>query len=1363
MSLSLLRIFFFSLVLSGLYQVAQTQPEPEPAIFSHITHTPSGFTQKEVKDILQDRDGFIWIATTHGLFRHDGHDMRLYQQNPLDPTSIGSNFIVCLAIDADSALWIGTLGAGLFRYDRFKDAFVHYPLAPEAQSGSFSNEINDLLLDSQGRLWVATNEGLGLVDRQTERLVPIQNSKSDSVNIIDFTCLAEDQQQQIWAGVGDLGGGLYKINPETQQFTRFMSTSDGIGMDNTRVIALAADTKGDLWFSTEDTRLHRIEPISHQIESFTFPHNLKNTAAAIQSLNIWAIEPDTKGNLWLGTHASGLIHFSPGSGRRLYYRNDPLIGKSLPSDGISVLFLDANGTLWLGHNGNGISQLNTHPSGFERLAIAGAPSLPDPSYKCVLEDRAGKVWVGSWGNGISLYDPGTGKTEVFRHQANNPQSLANNMVWDILEDRKGDIWFATHGGLQRFSPQQSSFETFGLADGLEHEAIRSLCEDDQGTLWIGTFGGLHRRDSDTSPIRFVEGYSPNPYAIVNEIFADSHEHIWVATLGKGLYRLDLATQEWTFFAHNRKNPHSLSSNIVLDIIEDAQAQIWFGTQGGGLDQLVPHPSISDSAHFRHWRPYNSALPTENIFNLAADSENTLWLSTDIGLYSFDPQTEAVKPYSLPAEIQGLSAETEPGAQGNLYVGNAHYIYRFLPGKIHKNAHIPPVFITDIHIQDQSIPIRHKAGDSLSQFSPLLQSVLHTSSLKLAYDQNDLTFTFTALNYIEAADNQYAYQLQGYDEDWIPTDAFRRHARYTNLSPGTYTFHVKAANNEGIWNEEGTSIRVRILPPWWLTWWAYCAYAFICFFLIRSVYVFQLTRKLAEAEATRLKELDAAKTRLITNVTHEFRTPLTVILGMAQQIRENPTQWLSQGIDAITRSGQQVLKLVNQMMDLSQLESGNLPVTYKQGNIMTFLGYLVASFQSYAVSQEVTLILKKESEIIQMDFAPELLAQIVNNLISNAIKFSPNNSTVEVGIREIGNQLEIRVLDNGPGIPDTHLPHIFDRFFQVDNSHTRAGEGTGIGLALVKELVDIMQGSIQVESAPDIRTSFRVLLPITNAAPQWLGEFERNPSLSITSPPSFSLTENEEAPLVLIIEDNADVANYTASCLQHTYRMSFAENGRMGIEKAFEQVPDIIICDIMMPEVDGYEVCTQVKKDERTNHIPIILLTAKNDNSSRIKGLRLGAEAYLAKPFNREELEVRLEKLLEIRKHLQKKFATFPQVAETILVPTPLEDAFMHKLRGLIHAHLEEETYGITDLCLELAVSRTQLHRKLKAITGRPTSHVIRSIRLEKARELILQTDLNISEVAFQTGFGNHSYFSALFAEEFGDTPTEIRKKSDLKQ
>ncbi len=1343
------------------YQLSQAQSDP--AIFTHITHAPSGFTQKEVKDILQDRDGFIWIATTHGLFRHDGHDMRLYLQNPLDPTSLGSNFIICLAIDQDSALWVGTLGAGLFRYDRHKDAFVHYPNAIEAENSSFSNEINDLLWDSQGRLWVATNEGLGLVDRQTERLIPIQNTKADSINIIDFTCLAEDQEQHIWAGVGDLGGGLYKINPETQQFTRFMSTSDGVGMDNTRVIALAADAKGDLWFSTEDTRLHRIEPTSHQIESFTFPHHLKNTAAAIQSLNIWAIEPDGKGNLWLGTHASGLIHFSPASGSRIFYRNDPLIGKSLPSDAISGLFLDATGTLWIGHGGSGLSQLNTHPSGFERLPIERDSSLQDPAYKCVLEDREGRVWVGSWGNGVYRYDPKTGESVVFRHQANHPQSLANNMVWDILEDRKGDIWIATHGGLQRFSPQTSRFETFGLADGLRHQAIRSLCEDDQGTLWIGTFGGLHRRDSDTSAIHFVEGYSPNPYAIINEIFADSHNHIWIAAFGKGLCRLDLATQKWAIFDHNRDNPQSLSSNIVLDITEDAQARIWLVTQGGGLDQLVPHPSISDSTIFRHWRPYNSDLPTENIFNIAADQDNTLWLSTDIGLYSLDTQTEQINAYSLPARIKGLSAETEPGAQGHLYVGNSHAIYRFLPGEIHKNTQIPPVFITDLQIQDKSIPIRHTSGDSLSKPSPLSQSVLYTSSLTLAYNQNDLTFAFTALNYMEAGDNQYAYQLQGYDEDWIATDAFRRHARYTNLSPGTYTFRVKASNNEQVWNEQGASISLHIRPPWWLTWWAYGAYACICFFLIRSVYAFQLTRKLAEAEATRLKELAAAKTRLITNVTHEFRTPLTVILGMSQQIRENPGQWLSQGLDAISRSGQQVLNLVNQMMDLSKLESGNLPVAYKQGNIMTFLGYLVTSFQSYAVSQEVRLILKKESERVHMDFAPELLAQIVNNLISNAIKFSPNNSTVEVAIRKVASQLEIRVLDKGPGIPATHLPHIFDRFFQVDNSHTRIGEGTGIGLALVKELVDLMQGSIQVESVPDIRTSFRVLLPVTNAAPQWSGKFERNPALSISSPPSFSLTENEEAPLVLIIEDNADVANYTASCLQHAYRMSFAENGRIGIEKALEQVPDIIICDIMMPEVDGYEVCTQLKADERTNHIPIILLTAKNDNSSRIKGLRLGAEAYLSKPFNREELEVRLEKLLEIRQHLQRKFSTFPQAQETIALPTPLEDAFMHKLRRLIHEHLADETYGITDLCLELAVSRTQLHRKLKAITGRPTTHVIRSIRLQKARELILQTDLNISEVAFQTGFGNHSYFSALFAEEFGYTPTEIRKKSDLEQ
>ena len=519
--------------------------------------------------------------------------------------------------------------------------------------------------------------------------------------------------------------------------------------------------------------------------------------------------------------------------------------------------------------------------------------------------------------------------------------------------------------------------------------------------------------------------------------------------------------------------------------------------------------------------------------------------------------------------------------------------------------------------------------------------------------------------------------------------------------------------------------------------------------------------MAQAEAEKYRELDAVKTRLFTNVTHEFRTPLTVILGMAQQIKTEPHVWLTEGVDAITRNGRQLLKLVNQMLDLSRLEVHSMPVHYQQGDAIAYLSYLVESFQSYAVTCGVELKLIRRPESLHMDFEPELLAKVLNNLLSNALKFTPTGGSVQVRIEQNADHLSLIVEDNGVGIPSEQQAHIFDRFFQTDSAAFRGAEGTGIGLALVRELVELMEGSISVRSRTNVSTVFQVLLPIRRQAPAWSGDLEGY-AIVLEEGRLSQLDQkgvNEEAALVLIIEDNADVARYIAACLQRDYRILLAENGVIGVEKALASTPDMVICDVMMPEMDGYQVCKILKDDERTSHIPIVMLTAKADDLSRLEGLHHGADVYLTKPFIREELEVRLSKLIEIRHRLREKYSHYPSAILESSVNTSREDGFLQKLKKLVHDHLDEDGFGIAEVCQKLAISRSQLHRKVKALTGRSASHVIRSIRLHRAKELLKSSDLNITEIAYATGFQNLSYFSTSFVEEFGTTPSNLRKNA----
>lgn len=513
----------------------------------------------------------------------------------------------------------------------------------------------------------------------------------------------------------------------------------------------------------------------------------------------------------------------------------------------------------------------------------------------------------------------------------------------------------------------------------------------------------------------------------------------------------------------------------------------------------------------------------------------------------------------------------------------------------------------------------------------------------------------------------------------------------------------------------------------------------------------------------LRDLDEMKSRFFTNIAHEFRTPLTIISGMANQIKENPAQWLEKGIKMISRNSDSLLNLVNQILDLRKLEAGKLQLHLVQGDVMQYLNYMLESFQSLAESKDLQLHFLPGGSALYMDYDAEKLLRIVSNLLSNAIKYTPEGGNVYLMVDQVANSVQIRVKDTGVGIPTDQLPFIFDRFYQVDDSATRLGEGTGIGLALTKELVKLLEGDIRVESAPGKGSTFSVILPIRqNAA---LTKVEQ-PQLEHFIPQAPEKAEvishlevsEKELPSLLIVEDNLDVVQYLITCLEGLYRLEVAKDGQEGIEKAIELVPDIIISDVMMPRKDGFELCETLKTDERTSHIPIILLTAKTDDDSRISGLKKGADAYLAKPFNKQELIVWLEKLLELRRRLQERYSSLENMMPGGDAAMQQEDEFIQKVRQAVEANLDDEDFGIVQLCRAVHLSRAQVHNKIKALTGDSTSIFIRNIRLHKAKAVLLKSDLNISQVAYEVGFRDPKYFSKTFFEAFGTLPGEWRKQ-----
>lgn len=803
----------------------------------------------------------------------------------------------------------------------------------------------------------------------------------------------------------------------------------------------------------------------------------------------------------------------------------------------------------------------------------------------------------------------------------------------------------------------------------------------------------------------------------------------------------------------------LDGLFITDIFEASGGLIWCAAMNYGLIKFNPIDGAYELVNMENRLARNSVLGIEE------DRLGRIWF-TSIGLTRYDPEEDTYRSYGMEDGIIGLDpARCLFKAQsGELFYSSDYTALQiFTPERVIDNPITPRPVLIDFKLFNES----QIAGED----SPLKENIEVASEIHLAHYQHSFSFEFAGLEFADPGEKQYRYQLVGIDKGWVYSGAHRE-ARYNSVRPGKYLFKVQAANSDGVWSEEPATVQVIIAPPWWSRWWAYIFFATFFLAPIFLIYRYQVKRKVAQAEARRLQEIDQLKTRLYTNITHEFRTPLTVILGMAEQVVQQPERWFREGLSMITRNAQSLLNLVNQMLDLRKIESGVMAVDKKKGDVINYLRYITESFHSFAESKRIGLHFLSQLEELHMDYDEDKLLKILSNLLSNAIKYTPEEGNVYVVVdckKEDTNELlELRVKDTGIGIPTDKQARVFDRFYQVDDSATRHGEGAGVGLALTQELVKLLGGAVSVQSEPGKGSEFLVQLPVTRTAPlegsfgeekaaRLASQFAVADSAPAASPEELPLPGGRnDKPIALVIEDNKDVVRYLRACLEEEYFLLAAYNGKAGVEAAVQEVPDVIISDVMMPEMDGFEVTDMLKSDERTSHIPIILLTARATVEDRIAGLKRGADAYLAKPFNREELMVHMEKMIELRRRLQERYAGLNPAPALPGQPLEIEDAFVQKVRELVEAHLDDPDFSIEEVSRAIFLSRTQVHRKLKALTGLSTGHFIRSVRLQHALHLLRATSKSVTEIAYEVGFHDLSYFSRVFAAEFGKAPSEMR-------
>lgn len=1359
-ALQLMLLHFMVLSLESQHQTVQ---------FSHLS-IEDGLSQNVVNDILQDYRGFMWFATKDGLNRYDGQTFVIYQNNPFDTNSLTSNHTLSIFEDKDSILWVGTMH-GLNRFDRDFERFTQYKFSDSLCLDVEINQINGITQDRGGALWLATNKG-GVI-----RFVPGREGDSGST----YTCLNCNARENlrvtgdiyadskfVWVAVK---AGLLRIGQEDLRQTLFpvyTKHPDAVVIDSdSSVSAIFEANNGHLWLGN-NSGLNYFDKLTGKYVHYPHHYAVFRYGWGI----VDDIQADPSGNIWCGT-ADELMRFNPGSRTYTYFRHNPNNRFSISGDGVKSIYLDRGGILWVGTNGFGLNLHKTYGGSFQLLTKAtNKPSrITSFSLRTIFEDSRGYIWFSS--PLLNRWNRETGEIISFERSSYEVSAMGNTGVWAIIEDRQGWLWFGSTEGLFRYNPTDSTVLHFMPDDdetaSLPQKDVFGLYEDSKQRIWVLTVDFIARFEPESSTFTSIAYRSSGntyeaSYAAIHE---DKNGIFWINTEA-GLMQFDPETWQYRMFQNDPDDRTSLNNNTVRCICPDPANPdefLWLGTAGGGLGRF------NKVTYEFYTIMEEDGLPDNVVYNILPDNSGNLWLSTNHGLCRFNPESGEVKNYDVSDGLQ--SNEFNSGAafkskSGEMFFGGIHGLNFFYPEQISENPHSPPIVLTGIKIQN--VPVTVNDASTI-----LRRSITETKEITLRHTDDILSFDYAALDYANPGKCRFKYMLEGWNNDWIEAGNTRS-ATFTNLPPGHYTFKVIGSNNDGIWNNTGTSLSIFVKPPVWKTPFAYLLYALIIItglILIRRYELrrLQLKRQLAleHIEAEKLRELDQFKTDLFANISHDFRTPLTLIMGPIQQLKESlnrPDH--ARTLETMESNARRLLQLINEILDLSRLDAGKLELRLSWNDIVSHTRALTMSYLSLAEMREVNLRFDAGIERLITRYDTDKYEKIVLNLLSNALKFTGKEQSITVHIEHLPGgsifdepdikeaTVEVTIKDTGIGISSEDLENIFTRFYRARSyQNTAHQEGAGIGLALVKELVGLHGGDIRAQSRPGSGSCFTVSLPVKVRQEAVTSEEYFEPGVT-------GMVENEKSSFMhlpdqqlLIIEDNRDIRDFIASDFEGEFRIHEAADGQNGIELAERFIPDLIITDVMMPGMDGYEVCRQLRENEKTSHIPIILLTAKAGRSDKLEGLQTGADDYLVKPFDRAELKTRVLNLIQTRKVLREKFGK-----SDLLLPEPeqlnsTDQKFHNRVVGLVEDNLSNEMFSVELLGKSMSMSERQLRRKFQALYDLSPNQFLRRARIERAKLLLEKQTGSISEIAYTVGFSNVSYFAKCFKDQYGVSPSEF--------
>jgi two-component system sensor histidine kinase ChiS len=1092
-------LFLFLLILILIFPKAG-QAQGPPTRFERIS-TEQGLSQVAVYAILQDSRGLMWFGTEDGLNQYDGYTFTVYKRDPEDPHSLSNNFIRAIYEDSSGALWIGTNGGGLNKFDRATTRFIHYQHDPNHPHSLSDNFVTAIQADSSGALWIGTESGgVNRFDPLTEQFTSYQhvphNPHSLSHNCI--SSIAQDATGMLW--IGTWGGGLNKLNPATGQFTPYQhNPTDPHSLSHNDVTSIYAGRDGVLWVGTLGGGLNKLDPATGRFSSYRYD---PNNPSSLNKDEVTAIYQDPAGTLWLGTTGEGLNEFNPQTEQFTHYQNAPDDPHSLSYDDINAIYEDRSGVLWIGTTVAGLNKLDSKARRFThyRHDPADPHSLSSNTVWSMCVDSQGALWVGTSGPTGGLdrlvlsdnegLDPGQQQFVHYRHDPNDPHSLGSTAVLVIYEDSAGTLWVGTWGGglSQLVDRETGKFVHYRHNPDDPHslgdDVVWAIHEDSTGALWVGNYdvGGLDKLDRATGRFTHYRHNPTDPHSLSSDTILAIHEDqthtLWVGT-NDGLNRFDRETEKFTRYYYDPADPHSLSANAVTVIFEDQTGVLWLGTDDG----LNKYDRATDS--FSHYTE-KDGLANDSIAGILEDDASpagevgNLWLSSSLGLSKFNPHTGEVKNYDVRDGLQSNEfnrAAYAKGQNGEMFFGGVNGFNAFHPANIKDNPHLPPVILSDFQIFNKPV--------SISDDSPLQKSIGETQEITLSYQDYVFSFEFAALDYTIPAKNQYAYKLEGFEQTWNYVDSTRRFVTYVNLPPGAYTFKVKGSNNDGIWNEAGTSLRVTVTPPPWRTWWAYTLYAvFVMLLAIGSLRIrtrnlerkhMEQTMWAVQKERDRITALLESRRQLVAAISHDLRTPVAIVRGHLESSQSAEVLKTSaDSLEVMLQELDRLQALLDDLFTLSRLEVDELTLRPAPTDVMAVAQQAIKAIDLPAWQQGKVAVTLETGGVELWALADrQRLLQILMNLLHNGVRHTLPGGIVVVSLEEQPETITIKVQDTGEGISPTDLPHIWERFYR---GQSRAGGGTGLGLALVKELTEAMNGTVAVTSTPGEGSCFSVTLP-----------------------------------------------------------------------------------------------------------------------------------------------------------------------------------------------------------------------------------------------------------------------------------------------